>query len=112
MVSACLATAQLASRQLCLLGADGTVTERRITTTRERLAAVLGQRPPARVLLEASTESEWVAQLLETLGHDVVMADPNYTPMYGERSRRVKTDRRDVAAGDPHDRHARDLAIV
>jgi transposase len=28
----------------------------------------------------------------------VVVADPNYVPMYGERRRRVKTDRRDVAA--------------
>jgi transposase len=28
----------------------------------------------------------------------VVVADPNYTLMYGHRSRRVKTDRRDVAA--------------
>ena len=26
------------------------------------------------------------------------MADPNYAPMYGELRRRVKTDRRDVAA--------------
>ena len=26
------------------------------------------------------------------------MADPNFTAMYGQRSRRIKTDRRDVAA--------------
>ena len=26
------------------------------------------------------------------------MADPNYAPMYGELRRKVKTDRRDVAA--------------
>jgi hypothetical protein len=51
-----------------------------------------------RILLEASTESEWVAQHLETLDHEVTDADPNYAPMYGQRSRRVKTDRRDVAA--------------
>ena len=51
-----------------------------------------------RILLEASTESEWVAQHLETLGHEVIVADPKFAPMYGERSRRIKTDRRDVAA--------------
>jgi transposase len=51
-----------------------------------------------RILLEASTEREWVAQPLETLGHEVVVADPTFAPMYSERSRRVKTDRRDVAA--------------
>jgi transposase len=32
------------------------------------------------------------------MGHDVIVADPNYAPMYGHRSRRIKTDRRDVAA--------------
>ena len=51
-----------------------------------------------RVLVEASTESEWVAQHLETLGHEVIVADPTFGPMYSERSRRIKTDRRDVAA--------------
>jgi transposase len=51
-----------------------------------------------RLLLESSTESEWVAQYLEALGHEVIVADPNYAPMYGARSRKVKTDRRDVAA--------------
>jgi transposase len=49
-----------------------------------------------RILVEASTESEWVAQQLEELGHEVIVADPNYGLMYGHRSRRVKTDRRDV----------------
>ena len=44
------------------------------------------------------TESEWVAQALEEAGHAVVVADPNFAPMYGEVRRRVKTDRRDVAA--------------
>ena len=29
-----------------------------------------------------------------------IVADPNYAPMYGHRSRRIKTDRRDVAALD------------
>jgi hypothetical protein len=51
-----------------------------------------------RVLVEASTEREWVAQHLEQIGHEVIVADPNDGPMYGHRSRRIKTDRRDVAA--------------
>jgi transposase len=53
---------------------------------------------PVRILLETGTESEWVAQALEAAGHAVIVADPNYAPMYGELRRRVKTDRRDVAA--------------
>ena len=82
--------------QLCVLAADGTITERLIATSRERFTAVLGGRAPARVLLEASTESGWVARHLEGLGHEVIVADPNYAPMYATRSRRVKTDKRDA----------------
>ena len=55
-------------------------------------------RPYARLLLEASTESEWVAQTLEALDHEVIVADPNFAPMYATRSRRVKTDCRDARA--------------
>jgi transposase len=82
--------------QLCILTEDGEIQEQRIRTSRERFTAVLGGRPPARVLLEASTESEWVAQHLEGLGHAVIVADPSFAPMYATRSRRVKTDRRDA----------------
>jgi len=59
---------------------------------------VLGERPRARMLLKASTESEWVARGLETLGHEVIVADPNFAPMYATRTRKVKTDRRDARA--------------
>ncbi len=84
--------------QLCILTEDGELLEQRIRTSRERFTAVLGARAPARVLLEASTESEWVAQHLESLGHEVIVADPGYAPMYATRRRRVKTDRRDAHA--------------
>ena len=84
--------------QIYILADGGEVIEQRIRTEPERFAAVLGTRPRARILMEASTESEWVAQHLEGMGHEVIVADPNYGPMYGHRSRRIKTDRRDVAA--------------
>ena len=84
--------------QVRIVTERGEVIDRRIATTRERFTAVFGGRPPMRILVEASTESEWVAQHLEQLGHEVIVADPNYGPMYGHRSRRIKTDRGDVAA--------------
>lgn len=85
--------------QVCVVGENGEVVEeRRIHTDRERFAAMLGKRPTARVLIEASTESEWVARCLEELGHEVIVADPNFAPMYATRSKRVKTDRRDARA--------------
>jgi transposase len=82
--------------QICILEEDGGVFERRIKTSSDRFRAVLGCRPPARVLLEASTESEWVARLIEGMGHEVIVADPNFAAMYATRSRKVKTDRRDA----------------
>jgi transposase len=84
--------------QVRILTETGEVIDRRIPTTRDRLTALFWGRRRLRVLIEASTESEWVAQHLETLGHEVIVADPNFGLMYGHRSRRVKTDRRDVAA--------------
>ncbi|HEY7055753.1 MAG TPA: IS110 family transposase [Vicinamibacterales bacterium] len=74
------------------------VLERRIDTTRAALTEVFGGRAQLRVLVESSTESEWVAQALEALGHEVVVADPSFGAMYATRSKRVKTDGRDVAA--------------
>ena len=72
--------------------------ERRVRTEVGRLAETFEKRPHARILLEASTDSEWVARCLEGLGHDVVVADPNFAPMYAARRRTVKTDRRDARA--------------
>jgi transposase len=85
--------------QIRIVAEDGTVVlDQRIATRPDRLTAVLGARASMRLLLETGTESEWVAQHLEGLGHAVIVADPNYAPMYGARTRRIKTDRRDVAA--------------
>jgi transposase len=84
--------------QIRIITERGETVDRRIATTRERFTALFEGRRPMRILLEASTESEWVAQHLETLGHEVIVADPSFAPMYSERSRRIKTDRRDVVA--------------
>ena len=82
-----------------IVDADGRVVrERRVGTTRDRLVDAFGGLTAVRILLESGTESEWVAQALEAAGHEVIVADPNFAPMYGERDRKVKTDRRDVAA--------------
>ncbi len=82
--------------QLCIITEEGELIERRVRTDPQRFAAVLGDRPRARILIEASTDSEWVARCLEALGHEVIVADPNFAPMYTTRTRKVKTDRRDA----------------
>lgn len=81
--------------QICILE-DKRVRQLRIKTTKQRLEAVFGQMERSRLLLESSTESEWVARCLESLGHEVIVADPNFAAMYATRSRRVKTDQRDA----------------
>ena len=74
--------------QICILSGGGELSERRIRTEPPRFAEVLGERPRARILLRC----------LEGLGHEVVVADPNFAPMYATRTRKVKTDRRDACA--------------
>lgn len=82
-----------------ILDADGVVVRhQRGLTTRERLVTAFSGVGEVRILVEASTESEWVAQALEDAGYAVIVADPNYGPMYGTLRRRVKTDDRDVVA--------------
>ncbi len=100
--------------QLLIKEADGTITKRRIATSRERFTAVLGGRPPARSLLEASTEREWVARHMESLGHEVIVTDPNYAPMSANRSQRTTTDQRDArtALDDSAVRRARDRQCI
>ena len=55
-----------------------------------------GGRPRARILVESSTGSEWVARCLEGLGHGVIVAGPNFAPIYATRGKKVKTDKRDA----------------
>lgn len=84
--------------QVCVIDATGTARQQRIPTSVSGLDRVFAGRPPAQVVLEASTESEWVAQHLERIGHRVRIADPNDARLYAGRSRHIKTDARDAYA--------------
>lgn len=84
------------SCQVCILTEDSELIERRIKTDRSSLDTLFKDRELARILIESSTESEWVARCLEQLGHEVIVADPNFAQMYATRSKKVKTDKRDA----------------
>ena len=56
--------------QVCELGESGELWEKRIRTERDRIVEVFSARARGRVLLEACTDSEWVARLLEALGYE------------------------------------------
>jgi hypothetical protein len=57
--------------QMCILAEGGELIEQRIRAEAERFAAVLGERSRARIVIEASTESERGARCLEGVGHEV-----------------------------------------
>ncbi len=84
--------------QICILTEDGKLVERRIRSEVQRFTEVLGEHPPARILLEAGTESEWVARCLERLGHEVLEVRPHQGAV---------VLRQDAAADIPGQRAAR-----
>jgi transposase len=87
------------SSEIRIVDAEGRVLRhRKVKTTRAELVTAFQGYGRMRILVEASTESEWVAQALEDADHEVVVADPNYGPMYGTLRRCVKTDQRDTDA--------------
>jgi transposase len=74
------------------------VLDKNVRTTRERLDDVLAPLAPAKVLIEASGRSRWVAEHLEGQGHTVFVGDPNYALMYASRPANCKNDRNDARA--------------
>lgn len=85
--------------QICILDEQGAVSyETRVPTTRPDLADVLRAYLPARIVIEACTPAEWVARHLESLGFEVIVADPSFAPMYATRDKKLKTDKRDARA--------------
>ena len=85
--------------QICALDDEtGEVVEKRIKTETGTLQEFFAGWPRCRIVLESATESEWVARVLEQAGHEVIVADPNFAPMYATRSKKVKTDKRDARA--------------
>ena len=80
--------------------ADGRVVrEQRVVTSRETLdGGVRGARASCGSCSRRGPRVSGWRRRSRRRGTTVVVADPNYAPMYGEVRRRVKTDRRDVAA--------------
>jgi len=81
--------------EIAVLDGAGAVMEtERIRTTRAALLKHLGKYQGARVVIEVGAHSRWVSELIESLGHEVVVANPRQVPLiFG---RRQKTDRSDA----------------
>ena len=82
----------------------------RFASSREGLTEVLAG-GKARILVEAGTPARWVAELATSLGHEVIIADPNFLPMYVDRtSKRKKTDKRNSSPHPVYPRGGSDVS--
>ena len=80
---------------LIRLERDGTVSLRcSIRTSRSALTKYFSKQKRLRVVIEAGSHSNWIAQLLERLGHEVIVAHPRQLKLMSESL--SKNDRRDA----------------
>jgi transposase len=77
--------------------ASGVLERETLPTRREALRRWFGSRDRMHVALEASGVSHWVADVIEQLGHDVVVVDPLRTSAVAVAGGYKKTDALDAA---------------
>jgi transposase len=68
--------------------------EKKVKTRQATLEMEFSGRPPLRIALEASGNAFWVADVLASLGHEVVVVDPGRTKAIGSAA--IKHDRLDA----------------
>ena len=77
------------------LDRDGKPTkEAGVATTKKSLTQVFAKMPRSRIAMEVGTHSPWVSRLLESLGHEVIVANPRRVRAISESSR--KDDKMDA----------------
>lgn len=81
--------------KVCLLDPQGEILEETtIRTTPEAAERFYGRLQRSRVVIEAGTHSPWMAPLIESLGHEVLVANPNQLGIIWKSKK--KTDREDA----------------
>src|SRR5579864_4646928 len=83
-----------ASRYCEVNGGGETIQEASVGTTKKAMTQVFGSRPRCRVAIEVGTHSPWVSRLLNSLGHEVMVANARQVKLITESSR--KDDRLDA----------------
>jgi transposase len=83
------------STAFCVLDNDGViVTEGKLKTTQAAIDQQFASLAPARVALEAGTHSGWISRLIESYGHEVIVANPREVRKIYQNDR--KNDRSDA----------------
>ena len=79
----------------CMIDGHGDIVrEGSIPMERSSLQVFFGAIEPCRVVLEASTQSRWVAKVIRALGHEVIVIHPRRLQLISESV--SKTDRNDA----------------
>lgn len=83
------------SSSICMMdGRGGVVAERVVATEESAFRVLFGGRNRMRCVLEASPLAEWAAEVLEGLGHEVIVIDPRKAK--GVIATKKKTDKLDA----------------
>jgi transposase len=83
------------SSQFCVMNeAREIVREKRVSSTESALRGAFDCREKMKIVIEASTKAFWVGDLLESLGHEVIVVDPRRTKAIG--SSQIKHDKLDA----------------
>jgi len=79
----------------CLLSSQGEILrEGQVATTKAEMIKTFSRLGRARIAIEVGTHSPWVTRLLQSLGHEVIVANPRQVKLITESSR--KDDRLDA----------------
>ena len=83
------------SSRYCVVDNEGTVqAEQSVATTRQGFSQAFAKMARSRIALEVGTHSPWVSRLLQSLGHEVIVANARRVRLIGESS--GKSDRMDA----------------
>jgi transposase len=79
----------------CLLSEEGGILrEGQVATTKAGMTGTFGRIGRARIAIEVGTHSPWVSRLLQSFGHELIVANPRQVKLITESSR--KDDRLDA----------------
>lgn len=79
----------------CMIDGRGKITcEGQVETEAPSLRRVFGKLEASRIILEASPQCHWVAKLLRSFGHEVIVVNPRRLQLISESA--SKTDRNDA----------------
>lgn len=76
------------SSRYCVLEEDQVVEQGSVPTTKPGLAQAFGARKRCRIAVEAGGQSAWVSRLLQSWGHEVIVANPRQLQLITHSSRK------------------------